>query len=70
VNPPRDLRGSTRRLSLAYFVNPNYDAIIQCLPGCQDADHPALYAPIKAGEHRLQKVLTATSNLPVNDAAE
>jgi isopenicillin N synthase-like dioxygenase len=70
VNPPRDVRGSTRRLSLAYFVNPNYDALIECLPGCQDADHPALYPPVKAGEHRLQKVLTATSNLPANNAAE
>ncbi len=70
VNPSRDLHGSTRRLSLVYFVNPNYDAIIECLPSCQDAGHPALYAPVKAGEHRLQKILTATSDLRANDAAE
>lgn len=62
LNPPRDARGSTRRLSLVYFVNRNYDAIVECLPSCQDADHPALYPPVKAGEHRLQKVLTATSD--------
>jgi len=70
VNPPPDIRGSTRRLSLVYFVNPNYDAIIECLPGCQDAGRPALYAPVKAGEHRVQKILTATSNLRASDAAE
>jgi isopenicillin N synthase-like dioxygenase len=70
VNPPRDARGSTRRLSLAYFVNPNYDAIIECLPSCRDASHPALYPPVKAGEHRLQKILTATSALRASDAAE
>jgi isopenicillin N synthase-like dioxygenase len=69
LNPPRNVRGSTRRLSLAYFVNPNYDALIECLPTCRDAAHPALYAPVKAGEHRLQKVLTATSN-QASDAAE
>jgi isopenicillin N synthase-like dioxygenase len=63
VNPPRDARGSTRRLSLVYFVNPNYDAMVECLPSCQDAYHPALYPPVKAGEHRLQKVLTATSDV-------
>jgi hypothetical protein len=51
-------------------VNPNYDAIIECLPGCQDAAHPALYAPIMAGEHRLQKILTATSDLRIGDPAE
>lgn len=32
VNPPRDMTGSTRRLSLAYFANPNYDVVIECLP--------------------------------------
>jgi isopenicillin N synthase-like dioxygenase len=69
VNPPRDLRGSTRRLSLVYFVNPNYDVSIECLPGCQDAGHPTLYAPVKAGEHRVQKILSATSRLRVSDAA-
>src|SRR5215469_5976121 len=63
LNPPRDAHGSTRRLSLVYFVNPNYDAMVECLPSCQDVDHPALYPPVKAGEHRLQKVLTATSDV-------
>ena len=37
------------------FVNPDYDAIVECLPSCQNAEHPALYPPVKAGEHRLQK---------------
>jgi isopenicillin N synthase-like dioxygenase len=61
VNPPRDATGSTRRLSLVYFVNPNYDAMIECLPTCQEQGRPPLYAPVKAGEHRLQKILKATS---------
>jgi isopenicillin N synthase-like dioxygenase/methylphosphotriester-DNA--protein-cysteine methyltransferase len=69
LNPPRDARGSTRRLSLVYFVNPNYDALVECLPSCQDADHPALYPPVKAGEHRLQKVLIATSDVQLVAAA-
>jgi isopenicillin N synthase-like dioxygenase len=70
LNPPRDARGSTRRLSLVYFVNPNYDAIVECLPSCQDADRPALYPPVKAGEHRLQKVLTATRDVQLTTAAK
>jgi isopenicillin N synthase-like dioxygenase len=70
VNPPRGLHGSTRRLSLVYFVNPNYDAIVECLPSCQDADRSALYAPVMAGEHRLQKILTATSDQRATNAAE
>ena len=70
INPPRNARGSTRRLSLVYFVNPNYDAIVECLPSCQNADHPALYPPVKAGEHRLQKILTTTRDVKVSTAAE
>ena len=70
LNPPRDARGSSRRLSLVYFVNPNYDAIVECLPSCKDADHPALYPPVKAGEHRLQKILTATRDVQLTTAAK
>jgi isopenicillin N synthase-like dioxygenase len=64
VNPPRDATGSTRRLSLVYFVNPNYDAMIECLPTCQEKGRPPLYAPVTAGEYRLQRILKATSVAP------
>jgi isopenicillin N synthase-like dioxygenase len=45
-----------RRQSIAFFHNPNPDALIECLPGCCDAAHPAKYAPILAGEHLRMKV--------------
>lgn len=46
INPPADSQGSTRRLSIAYFSNPDGDAMIECLPGFSDADNPARYDPI------------------------
>jgi isopenicillin N synthase-like dioxygenase len=54
VNPPRHETG--RRLSIAFFHQPNYDALIECIPGCSDADHPVRHAPITSGDHRLMKV--------------
>jgi isopenicillin N synthase-like dioxygenase len=45
-----------RRQSIAFFHNPNPDALIECLPGCCDDAHPAKYAPILAGEHLRMKV--------------
>jgi isopenicillin N synthase-like dioxygenase len=45
-----------RRQSIAFFHNPNPDALIECLPGCCDDAHPARYAPILAGEHLRMKV--------------
>ena len=39
-----------------FFLHPNYDAQVACLPTCTDADHPPRYAPILAGEHMLAKL--------------
>lgn len=41
--PPADLRDVSRRLSIAYFVRPNYDASIACIPSCTSAEHLPLY---------------------------
>ena len=39
------------RYSVAYFSNPDFNALVECLPTCTDATHPARYAPCTAGEH-------------------
>ena len=56
VNPPRDLTGSTRRLSIVYFTGPNNDAICECLPSCVSDSKPARYAPIKCHDHLMEKI--------------
>lgn len=56
VNPPLDAGAAARRLSVVFFHNPNYDAIIECIPSCMDADHPPKYAPSRFGEHIAQKL--------------
>ncbi len=48
--------GSTRR-SVAFFHDGNYDAMIECLPTCTSSERPAKYAPIRAGEHLMAKLL-------------
>ena len=54
ANPPN---GSTsRRLSIAFFHQPNHDAVIDGLPNCTGPQNPARYAPTTSGEHRLMKV--------------
>ncbi len=55
VNPPADARGS-RRMSLVFFTNPNYDALVECLPTCASAERPAKYPPVRAGEYYLAKM--------------
>lgn len=53
VNPPRDVRGSSRRISVVFFHQPNYDTVVSSL----DRTAPAKYEPITSGEHLLRKFL-------------
>jgi len=56
VNPPPGSGGAARRLSFAYFCNPNDDLLIECLPTCQSEARPVRYPPIRAGAHRFAKI--------------
>ena len=56
VNPPADAAGSTRRQSLAFFVQPNYDARIECIPTCRATGEAPRHAPVTAWEYRHAKL--------------
>jgi isopenicillin N synthase-like dioxygenase len=56
VNPPRSAGSAARRLSMAFFHQPNYDAVIECLPTCIAADRPARYGRTTSGEHVWMKI--------------
>jgi isopenicillin N synthase-like dioxygenase len=55
VNPPRDLAIGSRRQSLIFFHQPNYDAPVECLPSCL-AGGTAKYPPTTSGEHLIAKL--------------
>ena len=56
VNPSRSAGAAARRLSMAFFHQPNYDAVIQCLPTCADASRPPRYGTTTSGEHVWTKI--------------
>ena len=51
VNPPREVADASRRHSVVFFHQPNYDALIETLPSCFDAQHPKKYEAITYKEH-------------------
>jgi len=51
VLAPPDVDPDEELVSLIYFHDPRYDAVIEPLPGCVDADHPPRYEPVLAGDH-------------------
>jgi hypothetical protein len=63
---PSEVR--TRR-SVAFFHDGNHDALVEVLPTCTSADHPPKYAPIRAGEHLMNKLL-GPRTLTVSNAVD
>ncbi len=57
VNPPREVAADSRRLSLIFFHQPNYDAVIECLPGCLPPGEAPRHSPVTSGDHLLGKFL-------------
>jgi isopenicillin N synthase-like dioxygenase len=56
VNPAAEQRAGSRRMSIGYFLHPNYDAEIACLPTCSGPGKPARYEPVRAGDMMRKKL--------------
>lgn len=56
VNPPPQVARESRRHSLVFFHQPNYDAWIECLPTCVMAGERPKYAAVTSGAHMLDKL--------------
>lgn len=58
--PPADGGGLVpRRQSIAYFQNPNHDALIRALPGCVPDGETPRHAPIQAGQYLVERFKSA-----------
>jgi isopenicillin N synthase-like dioxygenase len=68
VNPPDGAGAESRRQSIVFFHNPNYDAPVACIPSCLGPGAAPKYPPTTSGEH-LRRLFTGTQN-PIPDAAE
>ncbi len=49
VNPDVEVAATERRQSMAFFHQPNWDAQVECLPSCTDADNPPRHPPTRSG---------------------
>lgn len=50
---------AVRRQSLAYFLNPNFDAEIGCIPTCRKPGEPAKHRSVLAGQYLRSRFLSA-----------
>lgn len=57
VVTPDDLNDAmSRRMSIGYFMHPNFDAEIRCIPTCLSDGAAPRYSPITAGGHIRAKI--------------
>ena len=61
ANPPRDKANNSARLSLVFFHQPNYDAMVECLASCTGPGNPVKYAPVSSGDHLTSKFVAQTT---------
>lgn len=67
--PTRDPHEVRTRRSVAFFHDGNQDALVEALPTCTSAENPPRYAPIRAGEHLMNKLL-GPRTLTVSNAVD
>lgn len=63
VVPETPAARERRRLSVVFFHNPNYDAMIQCIPTCSGTNAPEKYDATPAGEYLKAKFLSAQTGV-------
>lgn len=56
ANPPDAVAAMSRRQTMGYFLHPNYDAEIACIPTCTGPGNPPRYPTIRAGDHMRMKL--------------
>ena len=56
ANPPAGTAPVSRRMSIGFFLHPNYDCEIAAVPTCVTSATPGRYAPVMAGEMMRAKM--------------
>ncbi|XP_050219813.1 2-oxoglutarate-Fe(II) type oxidoreductase hxnY-like isoform X2 [Mercurialis annua] len=51
------------RYSIAYFVEPSHDCLVECLPTCKSENNPPKYPPITCGTYLSQRYKDTHSDL-------
>ena len=53
--PVPSSRSQSRRLSIGYFVGPNYDAIVECIDTCRKSGEAPRYEPVTVHDYRTNR---------------
>ncbi|XP_040951622.1 2-oxoglutarate-Fe(II) type oxidoreductase hxnY isoform X5 [Gossypium hirsutum] len=63
----RVLGNGQDRYSIAYFVEPNHDSLVECLPTCKTEKSPPKFPPIRCSTYLSQRYKDTHADLSVYD---
>ncbi|XP_038695363.1 2-oxoglutarate-Fe(II) type oxidoreductase hxnY-like isoform X2 [Tripterygium wilfordii] len=66
----RVLGNGQERYSIAYFVEPSHDCLVECLPTCKSEENPAKFPPIKCGAYLSQRYTDTHADLNVYNQSQ
>ncbi|XP_017982006.1 PREDICTED: probable 2-oxoglutarate-dependent dioxygenase At3g49630 isoform X1 [Theobroma cacao] len=61
----RVLGNGQERYSVAYFVEPSHDCLVECLPTCKSEKNPPKFPPIRCGTYLTQRYKDTHAELSV-----
>lgn len=51
------------RYSIPFFIDLDFDAVVETVPTCIDAEHPVKYAPYTCGQHKYKRFVDSYTHL-------
>lgn len=60
----RVLTSGNERYSIAFFMDPNYECVVESLETCTSRDNPAKFPPILSGEYLIQRYADTHAYIP------
>ncbi|KAI5058281.1 hypothetical protein GOP47_0026451 [Adiantum capillus-veneris] len=62
----RVMTSGKERYSIAFFVDPNYECMVECLETCTSKDNPPKFPPIRSGEYLLSRYGETHAKMPAS----
>lgn len=56
-------RGGKERYSIPFFLDLDFDAVVEPVPGCASDEHPSRYTPYTCGQHKYRRFVDSYSHL-------
>ncbi|XP_065850389.1 2-oxoglutarate-Fe(II) type oxidoreductase hxnY isoform X2 [Euphorbia lathyris] len=66
----RVIGSGQERYSIAYFIEPSHDCLVECLPTCKSETNPAKFPPIKCGTYLSQRYKDTHADLSLYDKSQ